>query len=60
MIENRLFVVIREVEDGLTLTLTKIDPPFPAESVVAAFRVPGAIEAETVLHIPGGSVLPNA
>ena len=61
MMEYRLFVVIREVDDGLTLTFTNIDPPFPAEGVVAAFRVPGAVDRiGTVLHIAGASVLPPA
>lgn len=60
MIENRVFVVIRTVDDGITLTLTPVDPPFPAPGVVAAFRVPGAIAGETVVHIPGGAVLPPA
>lgn len=61
MMERRLFVVVREVADGLTLTLTAIEPEYPAEGVVAAFRVPGAAPlSDTVLSIPGGSVLPNA
>lgn len=61
MIETRIFVVIRTVADGLTLTLTNIDPAYPAEDVVAAFRVPGAVTAtDTVLHFPSASVLPSA
>lgn len=60
MMESRVFVVVREAEDGLTLTLTHVEPDFPADGVVAAFRVPGAIAGETVLSIPGGSVLPTA
>lgn len=60
MMESRVFVVIRSDVTGLTLTLTPIEPDFPAPGVVAAFRVPGAMPAgETVLHIPGASVLPQ-
>lgn len=59
MMESRVFVVIRAVEDGLTVTLTPLDPEYPAPGVVAAFRVPGAIPSgETVLHVPGATVLP--
>ena len=60
MIESRLFVVVRQADEGLTLTLTHLEPAFPDEGVVAAFRVPGAIAGETVLHFPSASVLPTA
>lgn len=61
MMETRVFVVISEDDDGLTLTLTPIEPDFPADGIVAAFRVPGAIAAgETTLHFPSASVLPTA
>lgn len=57
MMETRVFIVVREVADGLTITLTPSDPAYPATGVVAAFRVPGAIpDGETVLHLPGASV----
>ena len=57
MMETRVFMVIRTASDGLTVTLTPTEPDLPAEGVVAAVRIPGAIPAsDTVLHFPGASV----
>lgn len=55
MNERRLFLIIREVEDGLTATITPIQPIEQPEAV-AVIRTLGNVAAETTLHIPGGSV----
>lgn len=55
MNERRLFLIIREVEDGLTVTITPIQPVEQPEAV-AVIRTLGNVAAETILHIPGGSV----
>lgn len=56
MNERRLFLIIREVEDGLTVTVTPIQPIEQPEAV-AVIRTVGDVAAETTLHFPGASAL---
>lgn len=55
MNERRIFLIIREADDGLTVTITPIQPIEQPEAV-AVIRTVGDVAAETTLHIPGGSV----
>jgi len=55
MIERRIFLIIREAEDGLIVTVTPIQPVEQPEAV-AVIRTVGDVAAETVLHFPGASV----
>lgn len=52
MIERRLFLIIRAVEDGLTVTVTPVQPLEQPEAL-AVIRTVGDVAAETVLHFPG-------
>lgn len=55
MNERRLFLIIREAEDGLTVTVTPIQPNEQPEAL-AVIRTVGDVGAETVLHFPGAAV----
>ncbi|QYC10556.1 hypothetical protein [Brevundimonas nasdae] len=55
MIERRLFLIIRAVEDGLTVTVTPVQP-LEQPQALAVIRTVGDVAAETVLHFPGAVV----
>nr|WP_314437620.1 hypothetical protein [uncultured Brevundimonas sp.] len=55
MNERRIFLIIRTVEGGLTVTVTPVQPSEQPEGV-AVIRTVGDVAAETVLHLPGASV----
>lgn len=55
MNERRLFLIIRQADDGLTLTVTPIQPA-EQPSALAVIRTVGDVPAETTLHFPGASV----
>lgn len=55
MNERRIFLIIREVEGGLTVTVTPTQPADQPEAV-AVIRTVGDVAAETVLHFPGAAV----
>lgn len=55
MNERRLFLIIRKAEDGLTVTVTPIQPSQQPEAV-AVIRTVGDVAGETTLHFPGASV----
>lgn len=55
MMERRLFLIVRQAEDGLTITVT---PTQPSEqpAAIAIIRTVGDVAAETTLHFPGAAV----
>lgn len=55
MNERRLFLIIRQAEDGLTVTVTPIQPVEQPEAI-AVIRTVGDVAAETILHFPGAAV----
>lgn len=55
MIERRIFLIFREVEGGLDMTVTPIQPAEQPDSVTV-IRTVGAVAAETVIHFPGAAV----
>ena len=55
MNERRIFLIIRQAEDGLTVTITPIQPVEQPQAL-AVIRTVGDVAAETTLHFPGASV----
>ena len=55
MRERRLFLIIRETDDGLTVTVTPSQPAEQPEAV-AVIRTVGDVAGETTLHFPGAAV----
>ncbi|MNY60483.1 hypothetical protein D3C86_1970420 [compost metagenome] len=55
MMERRLFLIVRQAEDGLTITVTPIQPTDQPEAI-AIIRTVGDVAAETTLHFPGAAV----
>lgn len=55
MIERRLFLIIRQTDDGLTVTITPIQPSEQPEAI-AVIRTVGDVAEETALHFPCASV----
>lgn len=55
MMERRLFLIVRQAEDGLTITVTPIQPAEQPDAI-AIIRTVGDIAAETTLHFPGAAV----
>lgn len=54
MMERRLFLIVREAEDGLTITVTPVQPVEQPDAI-AVIRTVGDIAAETTLHFPGAA-----
>ncbi|MNQ28499.1 hypothetical protein D3C85_417920 [compost metagenome] len=55
MNERRIFLIIREATDGLTVTVTPIQPAEQPEAI-AVIRTVGDVAAETTLHFPGAAI----
>lgn len=55
MNERRIFLIIRQAQDGLTITVTPVQPAEQPDAV-AIIRTVGDVAAETVLHFPGAAV----
>ena len=54
MNERRIFLIIRQTEDGLSVIVTPVQPAEMPEAV-AVIRTVGEVAAETTLHFPGAS-----
>lgn len=55
MIERRIFLIIRHADDGLTVTITPIQPAEQPEAI-AVIRTVGDVAQETTLHFPGAAI----
>lgn len=57
MNERRIFLIIRGVSDGLTVTITPVQPAEQPDAI-AVVRTVGEVAEETLLHFPGAAVRP--
>lgn len=55
MNERRIFLIIRTAEDGLTVTVTPVQPAEQPEAL-AVIRTVGDVATETTLYFPGAAV----
>ncbi|MFZ4165173.1 hypothetical protein [Brevundimonas sp. NPDC058933] len=55
MNERRIFLIIRTAEDGLTVTVTPVQPAEQPDAV-AVIRTVGDVAVETTLHFPGAVI----
>lgn len=55
MNERRIFLIVRVVDNGLTITVTPLQPTEQPDAL-AVVRTVGEVAQETVLHFPGASV----
>lgn len=58
MNERRIFLIIRAAEDGLTVTVTPVQPVEQPDAI-AVIRTVGDVAAETTLRFPGAAVRPD-